>query len=696
MLLKTRLILVFTFALIVFGVAQAYLKFQDLQGTISAEIRTRDAANNVIWLKIISQVSQNMQFYAQNTESGGSPIWSLRGKRSPVQSIKSGKAKRLEVTLTPFFEDLSGRGVIDALAVYTKAGDLLYDFGSEDNVSFFDSHSVPPCSVKNNAQILHNGNMTSVAFAFDVFSNGVPVGCVVYSKNFKWLASKYFEDTGSEVFVESVENSGVTIPFSFSELLTSLISDKQQYVAITHLPSNFEGQQVQLFSFTDMTPFVARSLKEKYRDLLLLALYLTILFGILIVLMSNEFSKLNIAIHRLQDLSKGRLTRDDKLYENNEVGSIMTAVQQLNQTIDSYSSNRKNTEIQREAYIGNLYQSIEDMSVHLPEELRLNVQSQIGKNSTEHDESSDSGNIFAEKEDNSIRLVNEVLGGISKEINTQIERQTELTESYQRFVPAEIVTALDKGSITQVELGDQKQRETYILFTDIRDFTVISEKLDSQQVFELLNKLLEVAIPTIRKAGGYIDKFIGDAILAVFETEDGDPVRCGIDLLKSLKTLNIELSKNYDVEISVGIGIHYGPVVLGTIGNEYRMEGTVVGDTVNTASRLEALTKKLKTPLLVSGEVVKKMRADKRWRYCIPRRLSSEPLKGKTERVDVFEIADWRSKNASEVIANSAGLTSSYIDAVASGHISEELKEEFRAFIDKNPWDEAAQVVFNS
>ena len=146
----------------------------------------------------------------------------------------------------------------------------------------------------------------------------------------------------------------------------------------------------------------------------------------------------------------------------------------------------------------------------------------------------------------------------------------------------------------------------------------------------------------------------------MFEIKEGDPIRCGIDLLKSLKTLNIELSKNYDVEISIGIGIHYGPVVLGTIGNEYRMEGTVIGDTVNTASRLEALTKTLKTPLLVSGEVVNKMRADKGWQYCIPRRLSSEPLKGKSERVDVFEVADWRSTAASEVIAKAAPLTYLY------------------------------------
>ena len=327
----------------------------------------------------------------------------------------------------------------------------------------------------------------------------------------------------------------------------------------------------------------------------MMAFYLVILFCILIFLTTREFSKLNIAIRRLQDLSKGRLTSDTKIYENNEVGRIMKAVQELNRTIDSYSANRKNIQVQRETYIGNLYQSIEDMSVHLPKDLRSLVTSQIKKNSTEPSELVESDNIFAEKEDTSIRLVNEVLGGISREINKQIERQTELTNSYQRFVPAEIVTALDKTNITQVKLGDQKERAAYILFTDIRNFTKLSEKLTSHEVFELLNKLLNSAIPTVSGAGGYIDKFIGDAILAVFDTEGSDPVKCGIELLKSLEVLNKDLLKSYGVEISIGIGVHYGPVVLGTIGNNYRMEGTVIGDTVNTASRLETLTKHLRT-----------------------------------------------------------------------------------------------------
>ncbi len=696
MLLKTKLILVFTFALIIFGVTQAYLKFQDLQATIRSEIQSRDAANSVIWIKIVSQVSNNMAFYAQGSESGGSPIWNLRGKRSPIQSIKGRNARRLDITLKPFFEDLSQRGVIDALAVYTDGGDLLKAFGPENYNDFFTNVSEITCIKKNNAQIQRGGSMTSIIYSFDVFSNGIPVGCVVYAKNFQWVSDKYYEDTASEIQIERGQTNGIEIPFGFKKLLSSLFNANPKYMAITQLPSNLAKQKIQLFSLTDMTKFVSRSMKEKFRDLLLLAFYLIILFLILILLMSREFSKLNVAIHRLQDLSKGRLTSDNKTHENNEVGRIMKAVQELNQTIDNYSTNRKNIESERETYIGNLYQSIEDMSVHLPDELRSNIASTICANSLKPNKSSDTGNIFAEKEDNSIRLVNEVLGGISKEINKQIKLQTELKNSYQRFVPKEIVTALDKTSIIQVELGDQKQRTTYILFADIRNFTVISEKLTSQQVFELLNKLLETAIPTIREAGGYIDKFIGDAILAVFSAKDGDPIKCGNNLLKKLQILNKDLVQSYGVEISIGIGVHYGPIVLGTIGNNYRMEGTVIGDTVNTASRLETLTKQLKTPFLVSGEVVNKITEVQGWHYCDPRRLSSEPLKGKTERVDVFEISDWRKKTRADIIATSISLISKYIDAVSQRQLSEELKKELAAYVAENPWDKAAKVLLIS
>lgn len=693
MLLKTKLILVFSVALIIFGITQVYFKFQDLQTTIYSEIQTRDAANNVIWMKITSQITKNMEFYSQTTESGGTPIWSLRGKRSPIASIKSGNVRRLEKTLQPFFDDLNQRGVIDALAVLNNTNELLLTIGSTEYDKFFNENALRACSNKLNTQIINDETLSAVTYAFDVFSNGLPVGCVVYSKNFNWLKNKYREDTSSYIQIDNSQHGGTTIPFSFKELVATQFTEDIKYVSITNLVSGNQDDHLQLFSITDMTKFVDQSLSQKYRDLALLTFFLIILTLILAVLMSKEFSKLNLAILRLQALSKGRLYHDDTYYTDNEVGRIMTAVQQLNHTIGAYSTNRKNIAVQRESYIENLYKSIQDMSSHLPHDLKQNVQTQIRENIGTETISPDNENIFAEKEDNSIKLVNDVLYEISQEINKQITHQTELTKSYQRFVPTEIVKSLNKTDIRQVELGDQKQHNAYILFTDIRNFTGISEKLSSAQVFELLNSLLDVAIPTIKKSGGYVDKFIGDAVLAVFDSNIGNPVECAIELLNNLKTLNEELVVNYDVNLSIGVGIHYGPVVSGTIGNQSRMEGTVIGDTVNTAARLEALTKKFKTPLVVSEAVIAEMQSENTWRYRNPRRLTSKPLKGKTESVDVFEISDWRPKPEADVVSNSQRLFKNYHEEIMAGKVSEHIALEIEKHIKRHPWDETAKIV---
>jgi len=693
MLLKTKLILVFSVALIIFGITQVYFKFQDLQTTIYSEIQTRDTANNVIWMKINSQITKNMEFYSQTTESGGTPIWSLRGKRSPIASIKSGNVRRLEKTLQPFFEDLNKRGVIDALAVLDNTNELLLTIGSTEFDKFFNENRIRVCSNKLNTQIINDETLSAVTYAFDVFSNGLPIGCVVYSKNFNWLKNKYREDTSSDIQIDNSQHGGTTIPFSFKELVTTQFTEDIQYVSVTNLDSGNQDDHIQLFSITDMTNFVDQSLSQKYRDLALLTFFLIILSLILALLMSREFSKLNLAILRLQALSKGRLYQDEAYYTDNEVGRIMTAVQQLNHTIGAYSTTRKNIAAQRESYIENLYKSIQDMSSHLPSDLKQNVQTQIRENIGTGTISQDNENIFAEKEDNSIKLVNDVLYEISQEINKQITHQTELTKSYQRFVPTEIVKSLNKTDIRQIELGDQKQHNAYILFTDIRNFTGMSEKLSSAQVFELLNSLLDTAIPTIKKSGGYVDKFIGDAVLAVFDTDIGNPVECAIELLNNLKILNEELVVNYDVNVSIGIGIHYGPVVSGTIGNQSRMEGTVIGDTVNTAARLEALTKKFKTPLVVSEAVIAKMQSENTWRYRNPRRLSSKPLKGKTESVEVFEISDWRPKPEADVVSNSRRLFKNYHEEITAGKVSEQIASEIEKHITRHPWDETAKIV---
>ena len=204
-----------------------------------------------------------------------------------------------------FFDDLNQRGVIDALAVLNNKNELLLTIGSTRFDKFFNENTIRACSNKLNTQIFNDETLSAVTYAFDVFSNGVPVGCVVYSKNLNWLKDKYYEDTSSYLQIDNSQHSGTIIPFNFTELLVSRFNEDIKYVSVTELDSSTQDDQLQLFSVTNMTQFVDQSLYQKYRDLVLLTFFLITLSFILTLLMSKEFSKLNVAILRLQAPLKG-------------------------------------------------------------------------------------------------------------------------------------------------------------------------------------------------------------------------------------------------------------------------------------------------------------------------------------------------------------------------------------------------------
>ena len=138
-----------------------------------------------------------------------------------------------------------------------------------------------------------------------------------------------------------------------------------------------------------------------------------------------------------------------------------------------------------------------------------------------------------------------------------------------------------------------------ILFCDIRNFTSISEKLTPGEIFQLINTLLGYLSPIIKHYNGFIDKYIGDAIMALFLNAD-DAVQAGLAMLQELDKVNAVLQKTHGVEIHVGVGINTGEVMMGIIGDSDRLEGTVLGDAVNVASRIENLTKTHHRTFLIS------------------------------------------------------------------------------------------------
>lgn len=193
-------------------------------------------------------------------------------------------------------------------------------------------------------------------------------------------------------------------------------------------------------------------------------------------------------------------------------------------------------------------------------------------------------------------------------------------------------------NIDNLGLGGKRAIVT-VLFADIRGFTSLSEKMSAQQVSELLNEYFAAMEPVISKYNGVINKFIGDAIMAIFgepiqdENHVQNAVKCGCEMLTTVENLNKKWAEENKQEIQIGIGINTGEVFVGNIGSDKRMEYTVIGDTVNLASRLESYNKTYKTKMLISSDVYEKAKD-----IIDVVKISDVEIRGKANRIDIYEV----------------------------------------------------------
>ena len=214
-------------------------------------------------------------------------------------------------------------------------------------------------------------------------------------------------------------------------------------------------------------------------------------------------------------------------------------------------------------------------------------------------------------------------------------QQTEI--AYSRLIPRQLLTLLDRNSIIDVKLGDQIERKLTIMFSDIRNFTPLSESMTPSENFEFINSYLSQMEPVIAKHHGIIDKYMGDTIMALYTQSADDAVRGSIAILEKLQHYNAGRARAGYVPISVGIGLNSGMVIIGTVGGANRMDSTVIGDAVNLASRIEEATKTYHVPLLLSQNTLYDL-ADSS-KYDI-RFLDRIRVKGKSQPLSIYEVFD--------------------------------------------------------
>ncbi len=209
--------------------------------------------------------------------------------------------------------------------------------------------------------------------------------------------------------------------------------------------------------------------------------------------------------------------------------------------------------------------------------------------------------------------------------------------AYSRFVPREFLRFLEKESIVDVKLGDQVQKEMTVLFSDIRSFTSLSENMSPKENFNFINSYLKRVGPVIRNQNGFIDKYIGDAVMALFPESPSDAIKAAIAMQKQVSLYNTHRQSSGYAPIAIGVGLHTGSLMLGTVGEEERMETTVISDAVNLASRLEGLTKLYGAGIVISEQTLSRLDEPQNYNC---RFLGRVRVKGKKAPVAVFEVYD--------------------------------------------------------
>ena len=282
-----------------------------------------------------------------------------------------------------------------------------------------------------------------------------------------------------------------------------------------------------------------------------------------------------------------------------------------------------------------------------------------------------------------------------KELLSRIKTQLELSKInrvYSDFVPAEYLSFLGHDSILDVRLGDNIHREMTIMFADIRSYTTMSESMTPQENFDFINEYLAVMGPCIKNNNGFVNHYLGDGLMALFPHGSKDAIQASIEMSRALKVFNKNLKQKNKKPIKVGIGLHYGKVIFGIIGDGFRKSGNVISDDVNISSRLEGLNKSYGSSIIVSQSVLDNLQLS--GSKPANRYLGQVVVKGRKNEVAIYELLE-----VEETSARKLKLTTQEdFENGLKQYLAREFgtaADMFRRVLNKNATDSAAQIYLN-
>ena len=273
----------------------------------------------------------------------------------------------------------------------------------------------------------------------------------------------------------------------------------------------------------------------------------------------------------------------------------------------------------------------------------------------------------------------------------KLREMQQINDAFSKFVPYEFLHAIGREYIMDVKLGDKSYRDVTVLFLDIRNYTTLAESMTPDDNFAFIQKFVGIMGPIIIDNQGFVNQYLGDGLMAIFPEKVDDALKAAIDIQNELTTYNKSRINSGKEKIQMGVGLHTGPLIMGIIGDEKRSDPATIADTVNTASRLEGMTKYYGVKILVSEESLNLLESIQKYHT---RYLGEVLVKGKNIPVKVYECFDGdpdkiRKKKQESIELFKEGLELYYNKEFPDASMV------FKRIMKANPEDKAAAYYYN-